>query len=57
MKDANPNTLVHTDAVQALGKVPVDVHAWGVDLAAFAAHKIGGPKGVGALFLRSSCPR
>ena len=56
VKDANPNTLVHTDAVQALGKVPVDVHAWGVDLAAFAAHKIGGPKGVGALFLRSSVP-
>jgi cysteine desulfurase len=53
VKKKNPNTLVHTDAVQALGNVPVDVLAWGVDLAAFAAHKLGGPKGVGALFIRS----
>ncbi|HEX2195469.1 MAG TPA: aminotransferase class V-fold PLP-dependent enzyme, partial [Actinomycetota bacterium] len=53
VKAANPRTLVHTDAVQALGNVPVDLHAWGVDLAAFAAHKAGGPKGVGALFVRS----
>jgi cysteine desulfurase len=53
---ANPNTLVHTDAVQALGNIPVNLHAWGVDLAAFAAHKLGGPKGVGALFIRSSVP-
>lgn len=53
---ANPQTLVHTDAVQALGNVPVDLQAWGVDLAAFSAHKLGGPKGVGALFVRSSVP-
>jgi cysteine desulfurase len=53
VKRVNPNALVHTDAVQALGNVPVDLHAWGIDLAAFAAHKIGGPKGVGALFVRS----
>ena len=53
VKDKNPHTLVHTDAVQALGNIPVNVHAWGVDLAAFAAHKVGGPKGVGALFVRS----
>ncbi|MEA2507014.1 MAG: cysteine desulfurase [Actinomycetota bacterium] len=53
VKQANPNSLVHTDAVQALGNIPVNLHAWGVDLAAFAAHKVGGPKGVGALFVRS----
>lgn len=53
VRDKNAHTLVHTDAVQALGNVPVDLHAWGVDLAAFAAHKLGGPKGVGALFVRS----
>lgn len=42
----------HTDAVQALGKVPVDLSEVPAALAAFSAHKIGGPKGVGALFVR-----
>jgi cysteine desulfurase len=56
VKRANSNTLVHTDAVQALGNIPVDVLDWGVHLAAFAAHKLGGPKGVGALYIRSGVP-
>ncbi|MQA98737.1 MAG: aminotransferase class V-fold PLP-dependent enzyme [Actinobacteria bacterium] len=56
VRDANPRTLIHTDAVQALPNLPVNVTEWGVDLAAFSAHKLGGPKGVGALFLRAGVP-
>lgn len=48
--------LFHTDAVQALGKVPVNVQAWGVDAASFSAHKVGGPKGMGALYLKARTP-
>lgn len=48
--------LFHADAVQALGKIPVDVHAWGVDAASFSAHKVGGPKGVGLLYLKTGTP-
>lgn len=47
---------IHTDAVQGLGKIPVSVEQLGVDLAAFAAHKIGGPKGVGVLYIKRGTP-
>ncbi|MDD1535853.1 MULTISPECIES: cysteine desulfurase family protein [unclassified Bradyrhizobium] len=43
--------LLHVDAIQALGKIPFDIKAMGIDLATFSAHKIGGPKGVGALVM------
>jgi cysteine desulfurase len=44
--------LFHSDAVQALGRIPLRLREWGIDLATFSAHKLGGPLGVGVLFRR-----
>jgi len=46
------NVLFHTDAVQAIGKLPVDVQSFNVDYLTFSAHKFHGPKGVGALYIK-----
>ncbi len=49
--------LFHSDATQGVGKLPVDVEAMGIDLMSFTAHKMYGPKGIGALYVRSRNPR
>ena len=50
------DVLVLVDCVQALGKIPIDVHEWGIDYASFSAHKLYGPKGIGALYVKDGSP-
>ena len=56
VKARNPKTLVHSDAVQAAGALDIRPDILGVDLLSLTAHKIYGPKGIGALFLRKRTP-
>ena len=51
------DVLFHTDAAQAIGHIPIDVQKMNIDLMSFSSHKIYGPKGIGALYVRSILPR
>ena len=53
---AERGVLFHTDAVQALGKIPIQIRALGADLVAFAGHKLYGPKGSGFLYIKQGTP-
>ena len=52
LKKISPRALFHVDAVQSFGHIPFKPSAWGVDLASVSSHKIHGPKGIGALYIR-----
>jgi len=52
MVNKEPHIHFHCDMVQAVGKIPIDIAGWGVDSASFSAHKTGGPRGIGLLYLR-----
>ena len=53
VKDINPKTLFHSDVVQAVASNKIDFHSLGIDSAAISGHKIGGPKGIGVMFLKT----
>lgn len=53
VRERSPEALFHTDAVQAFGKIPLSVKSTDIDLLSISAHKIGGPKGTGCLYVRS----
>jgi cysteine desulfurase len=55
-KSRKENLHVHCDLVQAAGKVPVDIGGWDIDSASVSAHKIGGPRGIGLLWLKKPLP-
>ena len=52
VKAKNPEIIVHSDCVQAMGNIKISAHKWGVDAISLSAHKICGPKGVGGLYIR-----
>lgn len=54
IREIRPEIIIHCDAVQAMGKMAVDLEAWGVDMLSISAHKFGGPTGIGALVHRKT---